>query len=592
MRDGKLERRALDLLENLLQLEPAQRQVQANRHCGDDSALRVEVMELLQAASAAQDDFLEEPAFDAWDWDRDQAMHETPQPAKRFGNFRVIEPLGEGGMGKVWLAIQERPIRRRVAVKVVRLHGRQARRRFAVECQALAKLSHPNVATLYEVGETDAGEPFVAMELLEGPDLCEYCDRRRLPLRARLELFLRVCAAVSHAHEKGILHRDLKPSNVLVTEVDGQPVPKVIDFGIAQIFDGPFDSRQASDERMVVGSPAYMSPEAFRGAAAVDTRSDVYSLGLLLYELLTGALPLAAHSRLDAPVPSQHLRALPPFEQGQIASRRGLEPTRLGRRLRGDLDAIVGCAIAYRPEARYAQPADLAADLARHLEARPVAARPATWSDLASRSMKRYRVSSAALLAAVTTLGIGLATSSWQTLPGALEIGHGPHRGIAAASPLASEEHAAHEAKSLLVQDLIASGRLGEATELLRKRLGGLGPGSPRQVAEDLLLLGRTKESLGQLEGAYDAIDHAYDLFLAHAGEAAEETISARILRIRLNAALGRQELARTEALETLGHIRVLHPPRRHLEALLLRTLDAESSDLREDTPHSEQGTS
>ena len=589
------ERQALDLLQEVLQVPPAHRQEFVNQRCADDDALRAEIMDLLREASATHDSFLEESPLPAWAnaASPNTASPSTPSPPDRLGAFRVMEPLGEGGMGMVWMGLQERPVRRRVALKVIRrVHERRARQRFTVECQALAQLSHPNVAALYEVGETAHGDPFVAMELIEGCDIAEFCDRQRLGLRPRLELFRQVCAAVSHAHEQGILHLDLKPSNVLVTEVDGRPVPKVIDFGIAHIVDDSLlASASAPEEGQILGSPAYMSPEAARGSETVDPRSDVYSLGLLLYELLAGALPFEVEtqtlfllrqraSRLDLPPPSERFNTLPAERQQQITERRGVQTKALLRQLRGDLDAIVSRAIAQEPGARYSRPSDLANDLENHLRMQPVSARPATWNYLLGRTLRRRAAPMAALLAILLVLGIGLVVGAKSARQG--------NDGMATVDTMAPKSDAdAHrrtlDARSQQAEQLIVAGRWAEAAELLSEIIPALETQpdeSPILLANNLLYLGRTLEVLGRLESAYEAVERAFDLFLVYEEETYRELLIARILRARIKAGLGYSELAELEAQETLGWIRAQETPHLDLEAFAHRTLAGILNDL------------
>ena len=323
-------------------------------------------------------------------------------------------------MGTVWLAEQQEPVSRRVALKVVRaasLAGGEWPLRFEAERRALARLSHPNVAQLYEAGTTAEGHPYFAMERVDGPHLTVYCDRRRLPVRDRLLLFLDVCAGVTHAHQKGLVHRDLKPSNVLVTEIAGRALPKIIDFGIAKALDQPLVA--AGPTVGLIGTPGYLSPEsiaALQGVAETDIRTDVYALGILLYELLAGALPFAAElppvellrriRDLDPPRPSARLAELPAAAAEAIAGRRGVGRRALAQELAGDLDWIVLKAIARDREQRYASVASLAADVERHLALLPVEAGPPGFWYRARKLVRRRRgtVAAAALLA-VALLG-------------------------------------------------------------------------------------------------------------------------------------------------------------------------------------------
>src|SRR5438067_2926201 len=302
----------------------------------------------------------------------------APPPADRWvGGFRLVRLLGEGGMGSVFLAEQHEPVHRLVALKLMRssIEGPAAAARFAAERQALARLSHPNVAAMYEAGATAEGFPFFVMELVDGVPVTEYCDEHRLTIRERLELFIDICKGVQHAHQKGLIHRDLKPSNVIVIAGEGHPTPKIIDFGIAKAFDQPLADLRTRGG--MIGTPGYMSPEALSGDD-LDTRTDVYSLGILLYEILAGARPhklddvsIAAMIRSvadDDPRPPRTLfRALAGTEQSAVAEARGETPASLMKVLAGDLAWIALKAAARERESRYASAGELAADVTRFL---------------------------------------------------------------------------------------------------------------------------------------------------------------------------------------------------------------------------------
>nr|WP_255453967.1 serine/threonine-protein kinase [Thioalkalivibrio sp. XN279] len=346
-----------------------------------------------------------------------------------IGVYRLESLLGEGGMGQVWLAEQTRPIRRRVAVKMVKA-GMDTRRviaRFEAERQALATLSHPAVAAVLDAGETALGRPYFVMEYVDGLPLDRYCDEHRLDTRARLALFLRVCEGVQHAHNKTIVHRDLKPSNILVTTQESGPQPKIIDFGIAKALSGaPEPGERLTEIGRPVGTPEYMSPEQLgQGDEVVDTRSDVYSLGVMLCELLTGCLP---HARAQGDTAGPTGRTAPVFGPTQpsrllarsgtlvaVAHARATSGEDLLRLVRGDLDWIILKAIDPDPERRYDSPRALAADLERFLTARPVQARPPTLGYLLSRFARRHRlaVSLSVALALSVIVGAGAALASW-----------------------------------------------------------------------------------------------------------------------------------------------------------------------------------
>ncbi|MCP3961834.1 MAG: serine/threonine protein kinase [bacterium] len=409
-----------------------------------DPELRREVDAMLAGQPAVDDGFLED-RVGAGDLLGTSTLADVETPVienaeneaspERLGPYRIVRALGKGGMGSVYLGEQEEPVRRWVALKIIdRVEDPRRLKRFASECQALARLSHPNVAALYEVGATEDQHPFVAMELVEGETITTWCDERGLSLRERLRLFLGVCAGIRHAHEKGILHRDLKPSNVLVTEVDGRPAAKVIDFGIAQALDEPLlpGTKPVTLENQIIGSLAYMSPEAAAGKRDLDTRSDVYSLGLVLYKLLVGELPVDSDGRSffellrrlakgNLPLPSARFAELDAERRADVAARRHLSERRLTRRLRGDLDAIVAKAITRDHEQRYSSPADLAADLERHLAIEPIEARPQTPVYVTTRFVRRRLGVVVSVAALILALVAGVVASAHEARRANLE---------------------------------------------------------------------------------------------------------------------------------------------------------------------------
>jgi serine/threonine protein kinase/tetratricopeptide (TPR) repeat protein len=326
----------------------------------------------------------------------------------RIGPYRLLQKLGEGGMGAVFLAEQVQPVRRQVALKVIKpgLDTEQVVARFGAERQALALMDHPNIARVYDAGATDSGRPFFVMERVDGVPMNEYCDRERLSPRQRLELFLAVCQAIQHAHQKGIIHRDIKPSNVLVTVQDGQPVPKVIDFGVAKAIDQRLTERTLFTQLgALVGTPEYMSPEqADYSGGGIDTRSDIYSLGALLYELLTGTTPLG-RVRLREAAFSEILRRIREEEPhrpstrlsdsgealASIAACRDIEPARLTKLVRGDLDWIAMKALEKDRSRRYATAQELARDVRRYLDGDPVEAGPPSVLYRAGKYARKHR---------------------------------------------------------------------------------------------------------------------------------------------------------------------------------------------------------
>jgi len=342
-------------------------------------------------------------------------------PPERIGSYRILEVLGEGGMGVVYEAEQAEPVRRRVALKIIKpgMDTRQVVARFEAERQALAVMSHPNIAAVHDGGATESGRPYFVMELVRGVPITEYCDMHKLSLRERLELFMPVCQAVQHAHQKGVIHRDLKPSNILVTLQDGKPVPKVIDFGIAKAIGGKLTEQTLHTVRgQMIGTPAYMSPEqAEMSGLDVDTRTDIYSLGVILYELLAGTLPfdpkdLQGYTAIvtlrdtEPPRPSTRFRSLGDRRR-PIAECRHTDPTALVRRLRGDLDWIVMKAMEKDRTRRYETANGLALELTRYLRHEPVRARAPSTAYRVGKFVRRHKVG--VLTGATVTLALAAA---------------------------------------------------------------------------------------------------------------------------------------------------------------------------------------
>jgi serine/threonine protein kinase len=417
---------------------PAERQRLLDQQCGDDADLRAQVESLL-AASAKMGSFLNKPAAQTMPGSCDTATQEpiAECPDTVIGPYKLIEPIGEGGMGTVWMAQQTEPVKRLVAVKLIKagMDSRQIIARFEAERQALALMDHPNIAKILDAGTTKGepggvspGRPYFVMDLVKGAPITRYCDEHRLTPRQRLELFLPVCQAVQHAHQKGIIHRDIKPSNVLVALYDGKPVPKVIDFGVAKAT-GPSltDKTLVTGFGAIVGTLEYMSPEQAQvNQLDIDTRSDIYSLGVLLYELLTGSPPFS----LEKADVLEMLRAIREEEPSRpstklstaeglptLAANRGTEPAKLTKLVRGELDWIVMKALEKDRSRRYETANGFAMDLERYLNDEPVqACPPSTWYRFGKFARKYKKMLAtvavfAALLVAATVSSLGLA--SW-----------------------------------------------------------------------------------------------------------------------------------------------------------------------------------
>ena len=355
----------------------------------------------------------------------------TEKPGDRIGRYKLLQQIGEGGCGVVYLAEQEQPVRRRVALKVIKLgmDTKQVIARFEAERQALALMDHPNIAKVLDAGATEAGRPFFVMELVRGIRITDYCDQNHLATAERLDLFIQVCKAIQHAHQKGIIHRDIKPSNILVTLHDGVPVPKVIDFGIAKATDQRLtDKTLFTAFEQFMGTPAYMSPEqAEMSGLDIDTRSDIYALGVLLYELLTGKTPFDPKELLSGGLdelrrtirekepqrPSTRLSTMLDADLTSVAKHRGAEAPKLIHLVRGDLDWIVMKALEKDRTRRYETANGMAMDIQRHLKNEPVVARPPSKLYRFQKLVRRNKVAFAGASAVAAALVLGLGLSTW-----------------------------------------------------------------------------------------------------------------------------------------------------------------------------------
>jgi eukaryotic-like serine/threonine-protein kinase len=385
-----------ELFEAGLRCEPDKRDDFLRDACGSDDSLRAEVESLLSAYKSS-DGLSENP------WQSE--FQEELQAPTCIGPYRLIRKIGEGGMGQVWLADQAAPLHRQVALKLIRiaLYDQFLLHRFQAERQSLAIMDHPAIAKVFDAGATTDGQPYFVMEYVPGDSITKYCDQKKLTIRDRLTLFVKVCEGVQHAHQKAVIHRDLKPANILVVELDGKPMPRIIDFGLAKAVASSVPGEVLSTRiGGFVGTLGYMSPEqADPRGEDIDTRTDVYSLGVILYELLTGQLPfdtkewqkqaldevLRQMREQDAPRPSTRTG-----KEKESAELRGTDPNRLARLLRGDLDWITMKALEKDRGRRYGTPSELAADITRHLNNEPVVARPANAGYRLHKYVLRHRV--------------------------------------------------------------------------------------------------------------------------------------------------------------------------------------------------------
>ena len=469
-------------------------------------------------------EFLEQPVPPpSVTWD---APGPLEAPGTIIGPYKLMEQIGEGGFGLVFVAEQQQPVRRKVALKVIKpgMDSRQVIARFEAERQALALMDHPNIARVLDAGTTESGRPYFVMELVRGIPITDYCDRNQLTPRERLELFVDVCHAIQHAHQKGIIHRDVKPSNVLVTSHDGKPVAKVIDFGVAKAIHQHLTERTIYTQfAQMIGTPLYMSPEqAEMSGLDVDTRSDIYSLGVLLYELLTGSTPLerkqmaqAAYDEMrrlireeEPPRPSQRLSTLETLPS--VAASRKTEPAKLSRMMKGELDWVVMKALEKDRTRRYETANALARDLQRYLADEVVEARPAS----SGYRLRKFARKNRAALATTATIGLlliaGIAVSTWQAV-------RARRAEIAAIKAADAERLAKLDAEAQKTKAMAAAAAEKEARGQAQRRLAQIEKGNEiitsifteldiRKVKEgteplEAVLAERLVKAAGQLEG-------------------------------------------------------------------------------------------
>lgn len=481
-----------------LELPAGERAAYLARECGDDSALRGRIEALLRADSEAGN-FMERPPGEPGA----RSIHAIGEkPGDRIGRYKLLQQIGEGGAGVVFMAEQEEPVRRRVALKVIKpgMDTKSVIARFEAERQALALMDHPNIAKVFDAGATESGRPFFVMELIRGVKITDYCDQNSLTTEERLGLFVQVCQAVQHAHQKGIIHRDLKPSNILVTAtVEGAALPVVIDFGIAK---ATSNSQRLTDKtlftafEMLIGTPAYMSPEqAALSSVDVDTRTDIYSLGVLLYELVTGSTPFDGGALLKAGLdeirrvireveparPSTRLSTMVAADLTTVAQHRRSEPPHLIRSVRGDLDWIVMKSLEKDRTRRYETANGLALDVKRFLANETVSARPCSKLYKFKKAVQRNKSLSVGIgiIAALTVLSLAAVTAS-----------------------LANERRARRKAQT-------EEERSRQATRFLKNMLEGVGPSVARGRNTEMLreILDKTAQHIGEQIGNQPAVE-------------------------------------------------------------------------------------
>jgi serine/threonine protein kinase len=484
------------IFDSAVDLDSKQRSEYLTQACGKNVELRQRV-EVLLAAHDRGSDFMAEPAAAASPESIHPSLLVSNEVGDKIGNYKLLQQIGEGGCGVVYMAEQQEPVRRRVALKVIRLgmDTKNVVARFQAERQALALMDHPNIAKIFDAG-ADSGRPFFVMELVGGRRITDFCDENKVSTKDRLKVFVQVCQAIQHAHQKGVIHRDIKPSNVLVTMQDGVSAPKVIDFGIA---------KATTDQRLTnktvftafeqfLGTPAYMSPEqAEMSESGIDTRSDIYSLGVLLYELLTGVTPFDSRRlrqagldemrrviRDEEPMrPSTRLTAMTSSDLADVARRRDADPAKLGSLIRGELDWIVLKALEKDRNRRYATANELATDVERFLADEPVAACPPSGWYRFQKIVRRNRLMVAAVSAVVCALVIGLGISLWEFAQMSRAEREQKRLRQAAQSQELIERRNSYAVNMNLLRQALQEDNLGRATELLNQQ-------RPKAGEEDL----------------------------------------------------------------------------------------------------------
>jgi serine/threonine protein kinase len=529
-----------DLFMVALQIEDAaERAAYLDRACASEAALRQRVEALLAAFEQAGS-FLQQPAADPQA--TSDLSHRGPSsdsdPAEEAGTaigpYKLLEQIGEGGMGTVWMAQQTEPVKRLVAVKLIKagMDSRQVIARFEAERQALALMDHPHIARVLDARATGAGRPYFVMELVKGVPITRYCDEHRLTSRQRLELFVPVCQAVQHAHHKGIIHRDIKPSNVPVALYDGKPVPKVIDFGVAKAAGQSLTEKTlVTGFGAIVGTLEYMSPEqAEVNQLDIDTRSDIYALGVLLYELLTGSPPFTRRE-LEGGGVLEMLRVIREQEPTKpstklstaeglpaLAANRGTEPAKLTKLVRGELDWIVMKALEKDRNRRYQTANDFSLDVQRYLADEPVEASPPSAAYRLRKFVRRNRVAVlaagvfAGLLVAATAVSAGLgwwanterlrAVTAEASAEGRLRQVQKANEVLAAFFQDLDPEQAQKEGKDLRVA-------LGERLDVAAAQLEGESVGDPLVVAELQHALAKSQLHLGYADRAVTLFQQA-----------------------------------------------------------------------------------
>ncbi|GFE82393.1 hypothetical protein GCM10011487_43930 [Steroidobacter agaridevorans] len=569
------------LFSSSMALPEAERVHFLDRACGSDKELRARIEALLASVQPAAELILPLLPFEARasaDWLDDQVDGE------RIGSYTLLEQIGEGGCGVVYLAEQSEPLQRQVALKVIKLgmDTRAVIARFQAERQVLAIMDHPGIAKVFDAGSTPAGRPYFVMELVRGIKITDYCTQCQLTIPERIRLFIQVCHAIQHAHSKGVIHRDIKPSNILVTLHAGAPLAKVIDFGVAKATQGRLDDHTGFTAfNQFVGTPAYMSPEqTYSATGAVDAQSDIYGLGVLLYELLTGHLPFQGTVGSDSQIadikrrirgdepqrPSQKLRSLTPEEATRTEARFRCPIAQLSKHLQGELDWIVLRCLEKEPGRRYASATELAQDLERHLRHEPVLARPQTASYAMAKFARRHRSLVAVFSAFILMLLLSMVVSAWLAV-----------RATQAEQRAQTEAASREQVINFLRDDLLAQAGPDEQPDpdvKLRTVLDRAAAKARERFTSEPLLeanvqqtLATTYDALGDYGQARQHHERALELRRKHLGEDHPDTLKSQAFLVSIMIAEASFEEAEPLAKQTLERMtRVLGPE--HSETL------------------------